>query len=364
MTIDDQICLLSPNSATIDPSELYKVSHAVSNVLLVGGTYYAKHAGLRNLVNPGFRRDFYENTREKPPSLKVFRSENYSFHGLRLYYNYIYLKGCIAEVRLASQLVDLEDILVKQIHKISAETTADSSSSIFSVEQGCNECPSRCNGASCSIAKNPSDVLCNCASIYALVDVNTGACQKSPGNSESLINAGLASLAAALRLTFIGEIDVYLTPELFRTPLVSQKGKKTVLNKIWMLIRLPELNSKLHTFIRLGDIKISVGNNGKQVVVDLADYGIQEEFSLPEFDGRLHLLSIEKNPSIGTSLDKKLLTIRLDKNERYHELDEIPIYSTSNDELQIYPYALDHDDHGVDGKGGFSGSDRGGCLSG
>ena len=52
------------------------------------------------------------------------------------------------------------------------------------------------------------------------------------------------------------------------------------------------------------------------------------EFLLPTpLDGRLHLISVERNPSIGTTGNGHLLTIRVDNALRHVHLDEIPIAS-------------------------------------
>lgn len=80
LTVNEQICQLSPNLPYPDSSEIYKPSVsniAVStsfgsrNALFVGGHYYSKLARLNNLIDKGFQRDFQDNTREKAPSLKV-----------------------------------------------------------------------------------------------------------------------------------------------------------------------------------------------------------------------------------------------------------------------------------------------------
>lgn len=80
LTVNEQICQLSPNSPLPDSSELYKPSFsnlaasksfAIQNALFVGGMYYSKLNTLNQLINNTFQRDFQDNTREKAPSLNV-----------------------------------------------------------------------------------------------------------------------------------------------------------------------------------------------------------------------------------------------------------------------------------------------------
>lgn len=71
MTLDEKICHLSPNSLEPGVSDLYKVSNTVRDVLLVGGMYYTKQLSLHRHINDSMRREFYDNTREKPLSFQV-----------------------------------------------------------------------------------------------------------------------------------------------------------------------------------------------------------------------------------------------------------------------------------------------------
>lgn len=77
MTVDSDVCHLSPNSLVPDTSELYKISNSVKNVLLIAGAFYSKSAQLNRRINEDMRRDFYDNTREKPLSLHVSGFFNY-----------------------------------------------------------------------------------------------------------------------------------------------------------------------------------------------------------------------------------------------------------------------------------------------
>lgn len=71
MTLNEQICHLSPNSVEPGLSDLYKVSNTVRNILLIGGMYYNKKLALHKHINDTIRREFFDNTREKPLSFQV-----------------------------------------------------------------------------------------------------------------------------------------------------------------------------------------------------------------------------------------------------------------------------------------------------
>lgn len=60
--------------------------------------------------------------------------------------------------------------------------------------------------------------------------------------------------------------------------------------------------------------------------------------SLPTNDHRLHLLAIERNPSIGTAIDHKSLSIRLDNDMRtVFGVDEISFGHIGNIGVRISP---------------------------
>lgn len=73
LTVDNQICQLSQETKKMDMADLYSMSSTVTSVLFVGsGTSYSKQLYQKSeLINDHFRVKFFENTREKAPTLRV-----------------------------------------------------------------------------------------------------------------------------------------------------------------------------------------------------------------------------------------------------------------------------------------------------
>uniref|UniRef100_A0A915N461 Laminin G domain-containing protein n=1 Tax=Meloidogyne javanica TaxID=6303 RepID=A0A915N461_MELJA len=78
MSVDDLVCVLSPNSAVVDSSELYRIT--AKNFLFVGGTFYAKNILLNKIISERFKKDFQDNTKEKAPSLESQNSQQQQFN--------------------------------------------------------------------------------------------------------------------------------------------------------------------------------------------------------------------------------------------------------------------------------------------
>lgn len=108
LTVDGQICQLSPNERGFGLTDLYQINAQISDVLFVGGTYYKKTEKTPSRIKDDFKNHFFENTLEKAPSLR----------------------GCIAEIRVGGRILDLEDVVRKQNNQI----LADSERPVFSIE--------------------------------------------------------------------------------------------------------------------------------------------------------------------------------------------------------------------------------------
>ncbi|KAE9546137.1 hypothetical protein FO519_010651, partial [Halicephalobus sp. NKZ332] len=79
---------------------------------------------------------------------------------------------------------------------------------------------------------------------------------------------------------------------------------KTVLDKIWMLLKFPEANEELERIFSLGMINVKVGKHGKTVVVEVENY--KEEFEIKTSDERLHLIAVQRNPMMGTASEASI----------------------------------------------------------
>ncbi|KAI1722312.1 hypothetical protein DdX_04624 [Ditylenchus destructor] len=305
MTVDERICNLSPNSAVLDSSELYKISgghSASSNVLFVGGMYYAKHPHLKLFVDDAFRREFHENTREKPPSLQ----------------------GCIAEIAVMGRKIDLSGTFTNQMQRISKPNSSTTAQSIFSMATGCEDCSPLCQHAPCHLSSPDTLAQCNCPAVYSLTMASNGGCAApNPSSYAALSENTVSMLSTASLLLATNQTGLTLD---YNQPLISSGRSLKVVDRIWMLLRFPSVNEDMKTIVQMGGIKIQVGSSGEKVIVEL-DYGVKEEFTITaqSSDDRLHLLAIERNPSIGTAIDHKFLTVRLDNDIRsLPGLDEIP----------------------------------------
>ncbi|KAI1731108.1 CRE-BAM-2 protein [Ditylenchus destructor] len=305
MTLDERICNLSPNSAVLDSSELYKISgghSASSNVLFVGGMYYAKHPHLKQFVDDAFRREFHENTREKSPSLQ----------------------GCIAEISVMGRKIDLGGTFTNQMQRVSKRNSSTTAQSIFSMTTGCEDCSPLCQHAPCHLSSPDTLAQCNCPAVYSLTMPSNGGCAAPNPSSYAALSANAVSLLSPASLLLVTN-QTGLTLD-YNQPLISSGRSLKVVDRIWMLLRFPSVNEDMKTIVQMGGIQIQVGSCGEKVVVEL-DYGVKEEFTIAaqSSDDRLHLLAIERNPSIGTAIDHKFLTVRLDNDIRtLPGLDEIP----------------------------------------
>ncbi|KAH7728543.1 Protein BAM-2 [Aphelenchoides avenae] len=291
LTVDGQICQFVPNAAVVDPlTEVYKVIQLTDSSLFVGGTYAASSLP-HHLTKESFRRQFMDYTREKSPSLR----------------------GCIAEITVDRWSRDLEATFAEQMKDVSSET----SSRVFSMSPGCPDCRNdklSCNGAPCRDATPDMEAepVCDCSSIFATAYHNNTRCSSVAQPTRSIV---LSSKLPNVNIT---------AP--YRVP-----GNTVALelDKIWMLVRLPNYEGDTdQTLFKLGpSITVKLGPRAKKLIVELST--TKEEFTVADGDERLHLIAIQRNPVAGTSLYKKSVTIRFDGDVRtvtVHRAPEIPLH--------------------------------------
>ncbi|CAD5208318.1 unnamed protein product [Bursaphelenchus xylophilus] len=293
LTVDEQICKLSPNEKAFSLNDIYNMNQLVNDVLFIGGSYYKKARGTAR-VKDDFKNKFFENTLEKPPSLK----------------------GCIAEIRVGGEILDMEKVLREQNEAI----LVDSERPVFAIEQGCLDCTELedlCRGAPCRAVSpfQPKTPVCDCAKDFAVRSQMDGSClqqEKDKYKPTALKLTDSEALTIEQSLGFV---------------------KQSFVDKIWGLLRFPETESDLAPIISFGEIQILVADYGRRVVVEIG--GIREEFSVKHRDERLHLVSIERNPTMSASRVERTLTIRLDGDKREVRIPRIPIHAGSI--LQITP---------------------------
>ena len=277
LSVDSDVCRLAPEMTSsaeiqlLDGASLYESDSTVESALFIGGTYYTKTTDLNRRIEDSFRKKFLDHTREKPPSLR----------------------GCIATVIVNGEVKNLQKIFQAQVSLISKKSNPD----IFSMQAGCQSCRNpveHCGGAKC---RSLSPLLgatqfCDCASIFAVQDPSTGKCIVETPASQvgSLGGYGSLLLTSPKKLTL-------------NTTTFTNTGK-TVLDKIWMLLRLPEVNEEPERILALGMISVKVGNNGKTVIVEVENF--KEEFEIKTNDDRLHLIAIQRTPMMGTASEASI----------------------------------------------------------
>lgn len=120
LTVDHEVCQLSPNSgAIVDGNEIYSPP-TLDTFLFVGGYLYSKSSHTFHQINHDFRKKYVENTREKPPSLRV---------GFDLWFRTMF-QGCIAEISIDGTSENLDEVFKMQV----GEVAKDGQGSLFSMK--------------------------------------------------------------------------------------------------------------------------------------------------------------------------------------------------------------------------------------
>ncbi|CAK5053257.1 unnamed protein product [Meloidogyne enterolobii] len=219
MSVNDLVCLLSPNSAVVDSSELYRIT--AKNFLFVGGTFYAKNILLNKIVSERFKKDFQDNTKEKAPSLE----------------------GCIAEILINGNKLNIPQLINEQ--KERAAINKENLNNIFSIKLGnCGNCPIECEGAPCS---RHSDLpVCQCSKIFSPSDKEIGGNCLINKTTEQFKNKYLLEIPSSQTSNSI-KIPI-------QTPSLIANGRPRIakLNKIWILFKLPENKLNKELFLKIG----------------------------------------------------------------------------------------------------------------
>ncbi|CAD5231616.1 unnamed protein product [Bursaphelenchus xylophilus] len=308
LTVDEQICQLTEDERKMDVADLYSMSSAVNSVLFLGGgTAYAKRLYLNEeLINVSFRSKFFENTREKAPPLR----------------------GCVADLRVGGSSMDLHDIYTSQ--QITIVNDTKKQRDIFSITPKCIECEglkSNCHGARCRIPqpiilnsfRKNADPVCDCAQVFADKNTLNGECKVESKQQTTTKKTSLALSRSE------GPVHLEIRPGFL---------KYAKLQKLWALLRFPQGSAGLVSILDYGRVRVLVDNYGQTVYIE-DESGNKEEFTVDPNDERLHLVAIERNPSVGTNSADRSLSFRVDNDVRTIQLDIFPIEESSTAELHI-----------------------------
>ncbi|KAI6203741.1 hypothetical protein M3Y94_00591400 [Aphelenchoides besseyi] len=264
LTVDDQICTLSPNAAALDWTRMY-VGPAHSSFLFIGGSHYMKSKEIESVklnLNPELN-SYYDHTHQKALSLR----------------------GCIAEVHINGAQMDLQKLFSDQSRLLKNPRRA---AETFAMTFGCTECTMDCGQFACRRVAQDRDV-CDCGQHFGIPSATSSTCN----NKADPINL-IAQKPASVEYRF------------------RKSANKRVI-KWWTHVLLPNSNDELYPVLTIGDFIISVGDYGQTVLISAPEYEISEQFEVISDDARLHLISVEVSSD---ALEKKDLLIRVDNQIR------------------------------------------------
>ncbi|CAJ0945200.1 unnamed protein product, partial [Mesorhabditis belari] len=275
LMVDRELCELKllTEENEFDTSEMYKTLLIRGSVLFIGGMFHKK-------VKPGiykedFRQKYFENTREKLPSLR----------------------GCVKDVFSNGHRVNLHEEFERQMTK----TLVAPQKRSFGVMRGCGVCAVRCKGdARCRPMTSSRDpeFACDCADNYQYS--NFGTCRKPRDGSLSLSATSLNAYRS-----------IYTVPR-----------NSGVLQRIWLKLRLPSVELKENTplvmFYSYGRIifrvfldvygSLNVQMNPEDPGVFTASAGKQ----IPKGDDRIHLVKLERRTPLGTHPSRRFFNLYID----------------------------------------------------
>ncbi|CAJ0914310.1 unnamed protein product, partial [Mesorhabditis belari] len=263
LMVDRELCELKllTEENEFDTSEMYKTLLIRGSVLFIGGMFH--------------KRNIFENTREKLPSLR----------------------GCVKDVFSNGHRVNLHEEFERQMTK----TLVAPQKRSFGVMRGCGVCAVRCKGdARCRPMTSSRDpeFACDCADNYQYS--NFGTCRKPRDGSLSLSATSLNAYRS-----------IYTVPR-----------NSGVLQRIWLKLRLPSVELKENTplvmFYSYGRIifrvfldvygSLNVQMNPEDPGVFTASAGKQ----IPKGDDRIHLVKLERRTPLGTHPSRRFFNLYID----------------------------------------------------
>lgn len=261
LAVDQKACHLLPIDANnnVSLAEVYSVPQFVhGNGVFIGGTFYEKKQ--RGLYKPDIEHSFFENTREKAPSLR----------------------GCVKDVYLRGKKLNLATVYDSQ----KAEMLMNpGDANAFAVRYGCPKCQPGCGEARCR-AKNPlsmTSLTCDCADIMKFNA--SGTCAARPDEKPVVLSTD-----------FISQKQIVLPVD----------TTKAVLSKVWIEFTMPKQQIKDLQLVEFNShreslFKIIIDTNGiLHVQVHGQDYESNASKQLDPTDDRVHLLVLQRRTPMGT----------------------------------------------------------------
>uniref|UniRef100_A0A1I7WPR3 LAM_G_DOMAIN domain-containing protein n=1 Tax=Heterorhabditis bacteriophora TaxID=37862 RepID=A0A1I7WPR3_HETBA len=282
LVVGKQVCVLKEiNTANnISTAEIYSTpTIAQGDGLFVGGTYYEKKRA--GLYHPIFEHKYFENTREKVPSLR----------------------GCIKDVYAKGKKVDLTVVYRNQME----ETLLDTSDmNAYSIQIGCTRCDPSCPVNTRCRATSPIRQLsfkCDCSDVEQTT-TDDGKCERRL----DLIN--FDRMSSIYDRKHFSELPVPLTSDYvsMNPVVISLDTTKALLSKIWIKVKFP---SMIHSRITLAEfnshrdmlLRLEASFNLLFVLLHTHNvlkpsYSHLERLLLS--DKRIHLITLERRTPLGT----------------------------------------------------------------
>ncbi|WKX90023.1 hypothetical protein Q1695_009117 [Nippostrongylus brasiliensis] len=293
LVADRSSCILQEldSQEGLSLAEVYSIPVlANGGAVFIGGMYYEKKRS--GLYLSSFEHKFFENTREKVPSLR----------------------GCLKDVYIDGKLVDLPTVLSRQMELTLVDSGDDTA---FALQVGCAGCSPSCpSGVRCRPTE-PRQLTfeCDCSDTEEFL---LGRCR----STDRLRQNPLVPLSTA-----------YLDSP---APVLHLQPTKATLSKVWMKLSLPQkvkdkiTIAEFHTHREM-PFYIFVDTDGIGVHVhpstqDRFERIIKEPVSFS--DDRVHLITLERKTPLGTRHASRKFDLFIDGVN--HEIPDVAKYTLSN----------------------------------
>ncbi|KAL6731296.1 hypothetical protein Aduo_002174 [Ancylostoma duodenale] len=293
LVADKSVCVLSElgSQNNLSLAEVYSIPVlATGSAVFVGGTFYEKKKS--GLYLPSFEHKYFENTREKVPSLR----------------------GCLKDVFVDGKSVDLSTIHSQQMEHTLVNAGDDSA---YAIQVGCVDCSPSCPAGVRCRPTEPRELTfeCDCSDIEQFW---LGECR----STERLRPNPLVPLS-----TF------HLDTSAAVLPLMPTKA---ALSKVWMKLSLPksveretviaQFNSHRETLFYVFVDADGIGVHVHPSTQDHFETIVREEISYP--DDRVHLISLERRTPLGTRPTSRKSDLFIDGV--HNEIPDVAKYVLSN----------------------------------
>ncbi|KAJ1358788.1 hypothetical protein KIN20_017307 [Parelaphostrongylus tenuis] len=302
LVVDRDVCTLRQHniSNNFSLAEVYSIPVlATGSAVFIGGTYYEKKRS--GLYLPSFEHKYFENTREKVPSLR----------------------GCLKDVYIDGTKVDLSSIYTEQKKTTLTDPTDDKA---YAVQVGCTSCSPSCpEGVRCR-PTNPRQLTfqCDCSDIEEFTLDSCYSIERLRSNPlVPLSTTYLDSSAPVLRLS----------------PTIA------AISKVWMKLSFPKRIKRRATIAQFNSHRemlfyIFVDPEGVGIHVhpntfDQFETVIKEPISFS--DQRVHLITLERKTPLGTRYVAKKSDLSIDgvhseiPDLAKYMLNNITIFAAEND---------------------------------